>query len=120
MDWNEEQQQRFDALRQRELAGPLSDTDQQELKTLRAVLEHAEAHYLSPALDQMQRAQHASAAHLAEIQAHNEALATLVQQHEHLLREAQSWLATFEQRRLVLQERYTRLTGEPLPTIPPR
>lgn len=115
MDWNEEQQRRFDELRHREMIGPLDDAEQRELDSLRAQLEAAEAHDLQAALDQMQQAQEAGEAYLNEIQTRNEALATLVQQHEQLLSEAKAWLATFEQRRLVLQERYTNLTGEALP-----
>jgi hypothetical protein len=91
MDWNEEQQRRFNVLRQHELAGPLNPAEQQELNTLFNSLQHAEAQDLAPALEQMQQTQQHER-NLADLQIRNEALAALVQQHEQLLGEAHAWL----------------------------
>jgi len=109
MEWTEETQQRFDELRQRELAGPLGDVEQGELARLYAALEADEARYLGPTIERMGRAQQAADTELAARQTRNEELATLVQQQEQLIAEARAWLAQFERRRLLLQERYARL-----------
>jgi hypothetical protein len=120
MSWDEEKQRQFDQLRARELEGSLSEEEQHALDALLAILDAEEARYLAPALERMDQATQQRAAQLAALQVRNEELAALVRQHEQLLREARSWLATFEQRRLVLQDRYTRLTGAPLPSEPGR
>lgn len=116
MSWDAEKQRQFDQLRSRELEGPLSDDEQRILDSLLALLDAEEARYLAPAIERMDQAAHHQEAQLAALQVRNEELATLVRQHEHLLHEAQAWLTAFEQRRRGLQDRYTRLTGTPLPT----
>lgn len=116
MNWNTETQQRFDTLRERELHGPLSEEEQQELDALVSALEADEARYLAPAIERMEQAAREHEAQLAALQIRNENLAALARQHEQLLSEARDWLSSFEQRRLVLQNRYARLTEEPLPT----
>lgn len=88
MAWTQEQQARFDDLRQRELLAPLPDDEQRELAALRAVLEAEEADYLEPALDQMQHEQEAHERSLADTERRNEALAQLAQQYEQLIGEA--------------------------------
>jgi Mg2+ and Co2+ transporter CorA len=113
MAWTQEQQQRFDELRRRELTAPLQDAEQRELWTLQEALEAEEARYLAPALEQMQREQEAGEQALLDAQRRNEELAQLAQQHEQLIGEAHQWLTQFDQRRLVLQERFNALTGEP-------
>lgn len=120
MSWDAERQRQFDELRARELDGPLSEDDRRSLDALRATLEAEEARYLAPAIEQLEHQSREREAQLTALQVRNEELAALVQQHEQLLREAQSWLAVFEQRRLVLERRYTQLTGSPLPTEPRR
>ena len=116
MDWNEAMQHRFDDLRQRELLGPLSAEEQGELAALLATLEADEALSLAPALARMDQETQQREAQLAAIQIRNEELAALARQHEQLLSEATSWLRSFEQRRLILHDRYARLAEEPLPT----
>lgn len=116
MDWSAQTQHRFDDLRQRELIGPLSAEEQRELAALLAILDADEARTLAPTLARMDREAAQREAQLTALQIRNEELAALAGQHEQLLSEAKSWLASFEQRRLVLQDRYTRLAAEPLPT----
>ena len=116
MDWNEAMQHRFDDLRQRELLGPLSAEEQGELVALLATLDADEAISLAPVLARMDQEAQQREAQLAAIQMRNEELAALARQHEQLLREAKSWLRSFEQRRLLLHDRYARLAEEPLPT----
>lgn len=112
MEWTEETQRRFDELRQRELAGPFGEAEQRELTTLYAALEADEARSLGPTIERMGRAQQAVDTELVARQTRNEELATLVQQQEQLIAEARAWLVQFERRRLLLQERYTRLIRE--------
>jgi hypothetical protein len=82
MSWTNEQQQRFDALRLRELHTPLSSEEQRELDGLFQVLERAEEQVLGPALARLTEAQRAEAGHLRALQQHGELLALMVQQHE--------------------------------------
>jgi hypothetical protein len=116
MVWDTETQRRFDSLRERQLNGELSTAEQHELDALLAALDAKEAGYLAPAIARMDQKLHQAEAQLAALQIRNEELAALARQHEQLLSEAASWLEQFDQRRLVLQDRYARLTGEPLPT----
>jgi hypothetical protein len=116
MVWDAETQRRFDSLRERQLNGELSAAEQHELDALLAALDAEEANYLTPAIARIDQELHQAEAQLAALQIRNEELAALARQHEQLLSEAASWLEQFDQRRLVLQNRYARLTGEPLPT----
>lgn len=120
MTWDAEKQRDFDALRARELEGPLSGAEQHALDELLAILDADEALYLAPTIERMAQEAQQREVQLATLQVRNEELAALVQQHEQLLREARTWLVAFEQRRLVLQDRYTRLTGTSLPSEPGR
>jgi Mg/Co/Ni transporter MgtE len=90
--------------------------EREEFAALVAAIAVDEARYLAPAIDQMQRDEQAEVAQLATAQIRSEALAALVQQHEQLLAEARTWLASFEQRRLLLQDRYADVAGEPFPS----
>lgn len=116
MGWDTATQRRFDRLRERRLNGELSTAEQHELDALLAALDAEEAGYLAPAIARMDQELHQAEAQLAALQIRNEELAALARLHEQLLSEAASWLAQFDQRRLVLQDCYARLTGEPLPT----
>jgi hypothetical protein len=116
MDWSEHTQRRFDDLRQRERIGPLSAEDQRERAALLAILDADEARTLAPTLARMDREAAQREAQRTALQVRNEELAALAGPHAQLLREATSWLTSFAQRRLVLQDRYTRLAAEPLPT----
>jgi chromosome segregation ATPase len=116
MVWDTETQRRFNSLRERQLSGELSAAEQHELDELLAVLDAEEASYLAPAIAHMDEELHRADAQLAALQIRNEELAALARQHEQLLSEAASWLEQFDQRRIVLQNRYARLAGEPLPT----
>jgi len=116
MAWDAETQRRFDSLRERQLNGELRAAEQHELDALLAALDAEEASYLAPAIARRDQELHQAEAQLAALQIRNEELAALARQHEQLLSEAASWLEQFDQRRIVLQDRYARLTGEPLPT----
>jgi Mg2+ and Co2+ transporter CorA len=114
MNWNDEQQQRFDELRLRKLTQTLSSQEQQELDALVALLETDERKRLEPAIEKMRQEQGALRHRLEHAHAENMHLAALLEQQEQLIQEAQSWLAQFEQRHLSIQKTYAQLTGEPL------
>jgi len=117
MDWNEEQQARFDDLRQRELVGGLSDTEQQELDALMALLTQAADESLLPVIARLQREQAELETRLQQKQHENEELAKLLHQQEQLTSESRQWLHEFDRRHAQIRERYTRLTGEVLTSV---
>lgn len=91
MTWDEHTQHRFDSLRQRALAGSLSEDEQCELDALVAAIAAEEASYLEPTLDRLDDDLHQREEQLAALQVRNEELAVLARQHEQLLSEAKSW-----------------------------
>ncbi|RRR77423.1 MAG: hypothetical protein EI684_01475 [Candidatus Viridilinea halotolerans] len=116
MMWDAEKQHHFDRLRQRALTETLSGEEARELEEMLAALEAVEQSYLAPALARMDVDLHQREEQLTMLQTRNEELALLAQQHAQLLSEAKKWLDSFEQRRLILQDRYTRLTQPFVPS----
>ena len=116
MDWNDEQQKRFNDLRRRELKGKLNTAEQTELAEIIAFLEEEEARYLGPAVARMEKEQTVMMERLQKLQTDNEELAKLVHQQEQLVLEARRWLADFRQRHEQIRSTYTQLTGEILTT----
>ena len=116
MDWNDEQQARFDDLRRRELAGTLTADEQAELAEIMAILEADEARYLGPVIARMKMEQATMQERLQKLQSDNEELAKLLHQQEQLALEARRWLSDFRQRHEHIRETYTQLTGEVLTT----
>lgn len=116
MPWNAEKQTQFDALRARERAGPLTAQEAAALAELVATLEVDEARRYASAVDRMRAEQAALREQLGKVQTENEALAKLLNQQEQLVTDARRWLAQFEQRHRLIQQAYTHLTGEVLPS----
>jgi len=119
MNWNAQMQTRLDELRAGELAGTLTDQEQAELAELTKVLEADEARHLAPTIARMREEQMALREQLRALQADNEELAKLLNQLEQLDADARRWLAQFEQRHLLIQQTYARLTGEVLASPTP-
>jgi hypothetical protein len=84
MDWNNEQQKRFDDLRRRELVGMLTADEQAKLAEMTTLLEEEEAQYLGPAVARMELEQAVMQQNLQKLQADNEELAKLLHQQEQL------------------------------------
>jgi hypothetical protein len=80
MNWSDEKQDRFDALRQRELAGTLTTAERQELDTITATLRKAADDALLPAIARIEREQVELEARLQQRQHENEELAKLLNQ----------------------------------------
>ncbi len=118
MNWNSETQTRFDQLRASQLAGALSTPEEAELAELAAALEADETRRLAPSLNQVRVEQTTLRERLQATQSENEELARLLNQQEQLVTDARRWLAQFEQRHRLIQQTYTRLTGEVLVVSP--
>ena len=117
MDWNDEQQSRFDDLRQRELAGTLNSADRQELAALTAILTEAADEALLPAIAKLQHEQEILESRLQQRQYENEELAKLLHQQEKLTTESRQWLRDFDRRHAHIHKTYTQLTGEVLAAL---
>jgi len=116
MDWNDEIQERFDTLRERELAGALTNAEKQELLAFMNQLTQEADAALSGSIDQLDKTQIALEQQLQQRQQENEALALLLNQQQQLKTELRQWLVEFDQRQARIRETYTRLTGDVLPS----
>jgi predicted nuclease with TOPRIM domain len=119
MNWNAQMQARFDQLRASELAGSLGIEEETELAKLIEMLEAEEAQRFAPSFARMCAEQAALHEKLKTLQNGNEELAKLLHQQEQLVADAHRWLTQFEQRHLLIQQAYTKITGENLiPSTP--
>lgn len=114
MNWNAKMQTRLDQLRAGELAGTLTAEEEAELTKLGEILEMDEAQRFAPAFTRLRTEQAALREKLKALQTGNEELAKLLHQQEQLVADAHRWLTQFEQRHLLIQQAYTRITGEAL------
>jgi hypothetical protein len=114
MNWNAEMQARLDQLRASELAGALAAEEEAELTKLIEMLEAEEAQRLAPAFIRLHAEQATLREKLRALQTGNEELAKLLHQQEQLVADAHRWLAQFEQRHFLIQQAYTKITGEAL------
>jgi ATPase subunit of ABC transporter with duplicated ATPase domains len=115
MSWTNSRQERLNHLRNRELAGTLTEPEQVELEVLMADIEAEEAQSLAPAMQQL----HAEALELereiAVVEAENEESARLLARQQALVADGQRFLIEFEQRRTSILDGLARLTRTPLP-----
>ena len=114
MNWTAEMQTRLDQLRASELGGTLTAEEEAELAKLVAMLEAEEAQRFAPAFTRLRAEQEALRERLRVLQTDNEELAKLLHQQEQLVADTQRWLAQFEQRHLLIQQAYAKITGEAL------
>lgn len=114
MDWTDEQQSRFDNLREHDLSGSLTGEERQELDMLTTVLTEAADEALLPAITRLQREQETLEVRLQQRQSGNEELAKLLHQQERLTAESRRWLRDFDRRHAYIHKTYTQLTGEAL------
>jgi hypothetical protein len=114
MEWNDEKQARFEALRTVELTGTLDEASKAELTALIASLEAEERERLAPALARMRAEQAALRQQVQESEAANEQLVILAVQQEQLLADARRLLRDLQRRHQAIQEAYQHVTGEPL------
>ena len=114
MEWNDEKQDRLDALRAAELTGSLDEASKAELTALIEALEAEERDRLAPALAQMRAEQSALRQRVQASEAENEQLVLLAAQQEQWLADARRLLLDLQRRHQAIQKAYQHVTGEPL------
>jgi hypothetical protein len=112
MDWNEANQKRFDTLRQLELSGTLTPSEQAELDSLTNWLTETADSDLAVGIHRLEEEQIALREQLQRRYSENEELAKLLHQQEQLMVESRRWLADFDARHRQISQTYTRLTGD--------
>jgi hypothetical protein len=103
--WDAQKRARFQELRQRELAGALSEQEQGELSLLVQELECEEATHLNPATEQLRQER-------ATIEAQNRALQALVARKETLVTKLRAVLEEAETERQAIDEEVARILGK--------
>ena len=116
MNWTKDNQTQLDGLRQKELAGTLTEPEQVELAGLMAQVEADEAQALAPAMHRLRTEVGESERELGAVQSENEELAHLLAQQEALAADARRFLVEFERRRASILDGLARFAGVPLPT----
>ena len=116
MNWTKDSQARLDRLRDKELAGTLTESDQVELAALIARVEAEEAHSLAPAIGRLRTEVEQHEQELHTLQGENEERARLLAQQQSLVADARRFLADFDQRRASILGALARFVGGPLPT----
>jgi len=112
--WNQEKQQRLDALRVREAQEVLSETERAELEALFAELDADEAEAMRPALERMQHQQTELLAEKKHLRAEAAQLERIANAQEQLLAEAGAYLFDLRTKRIALATEYHRITGREL------
>jgi hypothetical protein len=116
MSFTKDSQARLDCLRNKELAGTLTEPERAELAALMAQVEAEEAVVFAPAMNRL-RAELGELAHeLDTLQRENEELARLLAQQQALAADGRRFLAEFDQRRASILDALARFAGGPLPT----
>jgi chromosome segregation ATPase len=116
MSWTKDSQARLDRLRDRELAGTLTEPEQEELASLMAQVEAEEAQVLAPAMSRLCAEVSEQEQELRGLQGENEELARLLARQQSLAADARRFLAEFDQRRAAILVALARFAGGPLPT----
>ena len=112
--WNQDKQQRLDALRVSDEQGTLTDNERSELSALFAELDADEAAALTPALERMQEREAALHAEHELVKAEATALQLIAREQEKLLTEAGIYLSGLRARRVALADKYRRVSGREL------
>lgn len=116
MSWTDDEQDRLNRLRARELAGKLTAPEREELSALMAKVEAEEALLLAPEMSRLHIEASAVERELTRIEGSNEELAQLLAQQQALIADGQRFLADFDKRRGVILDGLSRIVGQPLPT----
>ena len=116
MNWTKDSQARLDGLRQKELAGTLTEPEHVELAGLMARVEAEEAQALAPAMHRLRTEVGELEHELGAVQGENEELARLLAQQQALAADARRFLTEFELRRASILDGLARFAGVPLPT----
>ncbi len=114
--WTPEIEQRFTELRLRRLTGSLTEVEQRELTEIQATVEVVESETTTLALKKLETEQIALQNVLENKHSENMELVQLLNQQALLIADTKRWLAEFEQRYVVIQNAFTRLTEHSLAT----
>jgi len=114
--WNDEKQQRFDALRLKEAKGTLTDAEAQELQVFFAKLEAEETKTLKKGMEQLDARLDSLLAEKEHVEARNERLTAIVAEQERLLADAREYLTQLKRKQTVLRAEYRDATGGQLAT----
>jgi len=114
--WNNEKQQRFDALRLKEAQGILNNGEIQELQAFFAELEAEEVETFRQGMERMDARRDSLRAEKAHTKARNKQLAAIVAKQEQLLAEARNYLTHLRRKRAELHAEYHAATGKELAT----
>lgn len=112
--WNENKQQQFDELRQRELAGPLTEEEQRQLAQLLEELDREDEAYLRPAFERSLQRQRELDTEIARKEARNAALAALAERQAQIQARARAQLEALCSEQAALDREYERTMGESL------
>lgn len=110
--WDENKQRRLDALREKELAGTLTNPEQRQLEELFAELDQAEEEMLGPFFERSDRERQQMREEIARLRERNAAIAAIAEQEEELLRHAKEQLRKLIHERQRLHAEYERVLGE--------
>ncbi len=114
--WTKDSQAGLDRLRDRELAGVLTEPERIELAALLAQVEAEEAYVLAPAMSRLRAKVAAQEQELVVLQARNEELARLLAQQQSLTADARRFLAKFDERRAAILGALARFADGARPT----
>jgi hypothetical protein len=112
--WTPKIEERFTELRLRRLSGSLTNAEQKELAEIQSTVKVVESETTRFALKKLETEQIALQKVLGETKLENKELIKLFNQQALLIADAKRWLAEFEQRYVVIQNSFTRLTEHSL------
>lgn len=115
MSWTKDDQTKLDRLRDKELAGTLTEPEQAELAALVARVEGEEAEALAPEMARLRAELRDATDELGRIEGENEELARLLSQQQALVADARRFLDEFDRRRASILDGLARIANGPLP-----
>lgn len=108
--WNEQQKQRFQVLRTRDLQNQLTAEEQTELARMIEELEEEEAAYLRPANQRLD-------AKIHRTQEQNRILKSLIRRQQTLIRRMERLLASSQQEQQLIDREVQRILAEQSPQV---
>lgn len=110
--WTKETQARFDHLRAKESAGPLTATEKAELVALTAKVEAKEAQLLDRAIVRLRGNVDALTQAVRDVESRREALARLFAQQQQLAADVRRFVAEFDHRRSFILDALARVASD--------
>lgn len=114
--WDENKQFLFDALRQRELDGTLTDEERLRLDELITELDREEEALLRPAMERHEQRINQLEDEAAQIETQNTALESIIKRQAELLARVQAFRDEFLKEHELLRAEYEQVVREPIHT----